>query len=104
MSLLYHAKKYNFVGDALSWLSMNSIAHIESKRKELVKDVHRLAYSGVRLNKSNEGGILVHNGTESPLKTKQDINSSLVELNKLVVDKKIEVLSQEEDGVLHDQG
>ena len=37
------------MADALSRLSMGSVAHVEEKRKELVKDVHRLARLGVRL-------------------------------------------------------
>jgi len=42
MSILYHSSKANVVADALSWLSMNSVAHVEEE-KELVHDVHMLA-------------------------------------------------------------
>ena len=38
----YHPGKANVVADALSRLYMGSVAHVEEKRKELVKDVHRL--------------------------------------------------------------
>ena len=43
MSVHYHPGKENIVADALSRLSMGSVAHVEEKRKDLVKDVHRLA-------------------------------------------------------------
>ncbi|KAH0689080.1 hypothetical protein KY289_016438 [Solanum tuberosum] len=43
MSVLYHPGKANMVADALSRLSMGSIAHVEDEKKELVRDVHRLA-------------------------------------------------------------
>ena len=49
MSVHYHPGKANVVADALSRLSMGSVAHVEEKRKELVKDVHRRARLGVRL-------------------------------------------------------
>ena len=43
MSVHYHPGKANVVADALSRLSMGSVAHVEEERKELVKDVHRVA-------------------------------------------------------------
>ena len=49
MSVHYHPGKANVVEDALSRLSMGSVAHVGDERKELVKDVHRLANMGVRL-------------------------------------------------------
>lgn len=46
---------------------------------------------------SNEGGVLVHNGLESflvaNLKEKQQMDLIIVELKKLVAEKKIEVFS-----------
>ncbi|WMV08774.1 hypothetical protein MTR67_002159, partial [Solanum verrucosum] len=65
ISVLYHHKKANVVADALSRLSMGSVAHIEDKKKELVRDVHRLARLGVQLVDSTKGGFTVHNGSES---------------------------------------
>ena len=44
MSVHYHPGKANVVADAFSRLSMGSVAHVEEKRKELVKDVHRLSH------------------------------------------------------------
>ena len=48
MSVHHHPGK-NVVADALSRLSMGNVAHVEEERKELVKDVHRLARLGFRL-------------------------------------------------------
>ena len=45
----YHPGKANVVADALSRLSMGSVAHVAEQRKEIVKDVHRFARLGVRL-------------------------------------------------------
>ena len=39
MSVLYHLGKANVVANALSRLSMNSVAHVEDGKKELVRDV-----------------------------------------------------------------
>ena len=43
MSVHYHPGKANVVADALSRLFMGSVSHVNEKRLELVKDVHRLA-------------------------------------------------------------
>lgn len=53
MSMLYHASKENIVADILNKVLMGSVAHIEDRKKELVKDVHRLAHSGVRAHVQN---------------------------------------------------
>ncbi|WMV53523.1 hypothetical protein MTR67_046908 [Solanum verrucosum] len=42
-------QRANVVADALSSLSMDSVAHVVEERKELTKDVHRLARLGVCL-------------------------------------------------------
>ena len=44
MNLLYHRGKANVVTDALTRFSMGSTAHLEEEKKELEKDVHRLAH------------------------------------------------------------
>ena len=41
---------------------MGSVAHVEEKRKKLVKDVHRLARLGVRLMIISDSGVTVQNG------------------------------------------
>ena len=59
MSVLYHLGKANVVGDALSKLSMGSVAHVEEGKKELGHDVHCLDRLGVRLLDSAERSTLV---------------------------------------------
>ena len=107
MSVHYHPGKANVVADALSRLSMGSVAHVEEKRKELVKDVHRLARLGVRLTSISDSGVTVHNGKELSLvvevKENQDSEPILLELKGAVHNQRLEVLSQGGDGVLHYQ-
>ena len=43
MGFLYHPCKDNVVDNSLIRLYMGSTAHVEGKKRELVKDVHRLA-------------------------------------------------------------
>ena len=40
MSVHYHSSKANVVADALRWLSMGSVSHIDDENKEMVKEVH----------------------------------------------------------------
>ena len=47
------------MADALSRLYMGSVAHVEEKRKDLVKEVHRLARLGVRLMSISDNGVTV---------------------------------------------
>ena len=63
----YHPGKANVVADALSRLSIGSVAHVEEERKELVKDVHRLDRLGVLLMSISDSGVIVQNGEESSL-------------------------------------
>ena len=49
MSILYHPGKPNVGADAIRKLYMGSIAHSEENRKELEKDMNKLACLGVRL-------------------------------------------------------
>ncbi|WMV19080.1 hypothetical protein MTR67_012465 [Solanum verrucosum] len=78
-----HPGKANIIADALRRLSMGSTAHVEEGKKELAKDVHKLARLGVKLMDSNEGGVVVMNGAESSLvskvKEKQDQDPVLLE-------------------------
>ncbi|KAF3655942.1 hypothetical protein FXO38_14448 [Capsicum annuum] len=48
MSVLYHSGKDNIMVDSLSRLSMDSVAHVENDKGELVWEVHQLARLGVR--------------------------------------------------------
>ena len=52
----------NVVADALSRLSMGSVAHVKKENKELVKDVHKLARLGVLLMSILDNGVTVQNG------------------------------------------
>ena len=76
MSVHYQSGKANVVEYGLSRLSMGSVAHVEDERKELVKDVHRLARLGAHLMSISDNGVTVQNGEESSLvvevKEKQD--------------------------------
>ena len=67
MSVHYHPAKVNVVTDVLCRLSMGSVAHVEDEKKELVKDVHRLARLGVLLMSISNNGVTVQNGEESSL-------------------------------------
>ena len=108
ISVHYHPGKANVVDDTLSRLSMGSVAHVEEKRKELVKDVHRLACLGVRLIIISDNGVTVQNGAESSLvvevKEKQERDPIFLELKGAVNNQRVEVFSQGGDGVLRYQG
>ena len=67
MSVHYHPVKANVVADALSRLSMGSVAHVEEERKELVKYVHRVARLGVHLMRISGSAVTVQNGEELSL-------------------------------------
>ena len=49
--------------DALSHMTMASVSHIDETKKDLVRDVHRLARLGVRLEESLDGGFMVHDNS-----------------------------------------
>ena len=57
MNVYYHRGKTNILPDALSRMSMENTAHVEDEKKELAKDVHRMARLGVRLVDSTSGGF-----------------------------------------------
>ena len=98
MGVHYHPGKANVVADALSRLSMGSVAHVEEERKQLAKDVHRLARLGVHLMSISDGGVMVQNGAESSLvvefKGKQDSDLILLELKGAVHNQRVKVFSQ----------
>jgi len=60
MSVLYHPDKANIVADSLSRLSMGSVTHVDDHRKELARDVHRLARLGFQLVDFAKGGVMVY--------------------------------------------
>ena len=55
------------VADVLSCMTMGSVSHVEESKKDLFKDVHRLARLGVRLEDSPNGVFMVHHNSESSL-------------------------------------
>ena len=65
MIILYHPGKANMVVDALSRMTMGSTTHVEEEKREIAKDVRKLAQ--VRLIDFTEGGIVVINVVESSL-------------------------------------
>ena len=46
MSVFYHLGKANVVVDALSRMTMGSISHLDETKKDLAREVHRLAMLG----------------------------------------------------------
>ncbi|XP_049347498.1 uncharacterized protein LOC125812044 [Solanum verrucosum] len=46
---------------------MGRVAHVKEERKELAKDVHRLACLRARFMSISDGGVTVQNGSESSL-------------------------------------
>ena len=86
MSVLDHPGKANVVADALSWLSIGSVYYKDEFKKYIVKDVHRMAKLGVRLEGCPNSGFIVHHNSDSSLvinvKSKQHLNKSLVELKE----------------------
>ncbi|WMV25358.1 hypothetical protein MTR67_018743 [Solanum verrucosum] len=67
MNVLYHPDKANLVVDSLNRRYMGSVAHVEKERKELAKDVHRLARLGIRLMSILDSGVTVQNGSKFSL-------------------------------------
>ena len=59
VSVNYHPGNVTVLADALSTLCMGCVAHVEEKRNELVKDVHRLDHLGVRLIRISDSGVTV---------------------------------------------
>ena len=108
MSILYRLGKANVVVDAFSRLSTGCTSHVKKGKRELHKDVHRLAHWGVNVMDSTEGGIGVTNGTESSLvsneKEKQDQDPILLFLKVKVHTKKVIAFEQGGYGVVKYQG
>ena len=88
MSVHYHPDKAYVMADALSRVSMGSIAHVCGSGKEVAREVHQLARLGVRLEEVGDDGVVVVNGSKSLLVdeviAKQDLDPSLLELKALV--------------------
>ena len=108
MSVLYHPGKANVVADSVIRLSMGSVSHVEEAKRNLVKDVHRLACLSVRFEGSPNGDVAVHHNSESSLvvevKSKQHLDPLLMESKESILGKLNESFSQGGDGVLRYQG
>ncbi|KAH0716653.1 hypothetical protein KY290_012914 [Solanum tuberosum] len=107
--LMQHGKIIAYASRQLkSRISMGSVSHVEEEKRELARDVHRLARLGVRVEDSSKGGVMVRHNSESSIvvdvKSKQHLDPILMELKELVFNKAIETFSQREDGVLMHQG
>ena len=67
-------------------MNMGSAYHAGETKKYLVRDVHRLARSGVRLEDSLNGGFMVHHNSESSfvveVNSKEHLHQSLMELKE----------------------
>lgn len=89
MSFLYHPGKVNFNTDALSRMTINCVYHIDEAKKVLVKVVHRFTCLGVRLEDSRDGGLMVHNNSDSWLvaevKSKQHLHKSMMDFKETVL-------------------
>ena len=107
MNVHYHPAKANVVANALSRMSMGSRTHVEDGKKELVKDVHRLARLGVRLVDSTSRGVSVHPSSESSLvvefKEGQHLDTVLIELKDSVLVKMNESFALGDYGILRYQ-
>ncbi|WMV08139.1 hypothetical protein MTR67_001524 [Solanum verrucosum] len=82
IAIVVFSLKANVVVDGLKRLSMGSVAHVEEERKELARHANR----------------------PFRVKEKQVIDPILLQLKGVVHQQKVEVFSQEGDGVLHYQG
>ena len=91
MSVLYHSVKADVVANALSRMTMDSVSHIDEAKKDLAKQVHRLARLGVSLEDSSNGGFMVGNSFESSLvvevNSKQHLDKSLMEFKESILGK-----------------
>ena len=57
MKVIYHPGKANVVLNALRCMTMGSVSHVDEAKKDLVKNINRLARLGVRLEDSPNGGL-----------------------------------------------
>ena len=89
MSVLYHPSKANVVADARIGFSLGRVSHMKESKKELVKDVRRLACLGVQIEDCPKCVFIVHHNSESTL---VHLDQSLMELKELMLDKLNEIV------------
>ena len=56
---IYHPGKANVVDDDFSRLYICSVSHVQEKRKDVVKYVHRLSLLGVHLMSISDISVIV---------------------------------------------
>ncbi|XP_070010217.1 uncharacterized protein [Nicotiana sylvestris] len=71
------AWKANVVVNALSRRSMGSLAHVEAEKRQLTREIHQVAYLGVRLVDSGNGGVILQNAAKSSLITKKGLGTQV---------------------------
>ena len=70
MCIFYHPCKDDIVVDALNWLSIGRTAHVKEEKRDILKDVHRLACLGIRLMDFTKGVLVVTYKLESSIVSK----------------------------------
>ena len=107
MNVHYHPGKANIVADALSRMRMRSTTHVDDEKKEIEKDLHRLARLGMRLVDSTSRGVSVHPSSKSSLvvevKQGQHLDPMLMELKDSMLIKMNESFSLGGDGIVRYQ-
>ncbi|XP_070033025.1 uncharacterized protein [Nicotiana tomentosiformis] len=100
--------KANVVADALSRRSMGSLEHVEAEKRKLTREIHQLAYLGVQLVDSGNGGVVLQNTAKTSLiaevKERQYKDPELVKLRERVLQQKKMLLELKGDGVLRYRG
>ena len=86
------------VAYALSQMTMGCVSRVEEEKKELVKDVHRFACLGVRLEDSPNGYFMIHLNYDSSLvieeKSKKHFYPLFINFNESILGKINESFSQ----------
>ena len=79
------------VVDALSHMTIGSVSYIDEAKKDLAKEVHRMARLVVSLEGYPNWGAIVHHNSESSLvfkvKSEQHLDLALMEFKEFVLDK-----------------
>ena len=91
ISVFHHPSKAIAVADTLSRMNLCSVSHLVESKIDLVKDVHRLARLGVKLEDSLNTSFMVHHNSKSSLeveeKSKKHLHKFVMELHELVLGK-----------------
>ena len=70
--------------DALSRMTIGSVSHLDEAKKDLAREVHRLAMLGMKLESAPNMTVVVNHNSESSLvvevNSKQHLDLALMEL------------------------